>query len=147
MLIPKSQILDYIPQKPPFVMIDELVEASEKGFTTTFTIAEDNVLLENNRFKEVGLIENIAQTAAAGFTYLDKQNSASEEPKIGFIGSVNRLICHKTPNLHDKIETTVTPEMTFENITLVKGEVKLNGETIITCELKIAIISDTNIFE
>jgi len=62
-------ILKLIPQRPPFVMVGELIEYNETGFTSTFSIDADNIFVKNGRFTEEGILENIAQTAAAGAGY------------------------------------------------------------------------------
>lgn len=143
MKISKSEITHYIPQKEPFVMIDELLEATEEKFVSTYAIKENAVLNNGKELKEVGLIENMAQTVAAGFTFLDKSRAGSDEkPKVGFIGSLNRLKVSEIPSFGDVLITTVIPQMSFENITLVAAEVKIDERIIASCELKIAIVDE-----
>ena len=57
-----------IPQKPPMVMVDKLIFAEEKKVVTSFLIRRDNIFCSDGVFTEAGLIENMAQTAAAGDT-------------------------------------------------------------------------------
>ena len=61
-----------IPQRPPFVMIDKLLSFSETTTTTGLSIRADNIFVENGLFKEPGLVENIAQTAAARAGYVSQ---------------------------------------------------------------------------
>ena len=70
-----TNILSYIPQRPPFVMVDEIIDSGEKKTCSKFLIKEDNIFVENGFLKEPGLVENIAQTAAAraGYTYFSWQ--------------------------------------------------------------------------
>ena len=42
MLVEKTNIKTYIPQREPFVMIDSLIEANEIGFSSSFFINNDN---------------------------------------------------------------------------------------------------------
>jgi predicted hotdog family 3-hydroxylacyl-ACP dehydratase len=61
----EENVLNLIPQKPPFVMIGRLLHWDEKLTRTSFLVNDDNVFVEDGEFREPGLIENIAQTAAA----------------------------------------------------------------------------------
>lgn len=143
MLINKQEIAQYIPQKPPFMFVNALHKADEEEFLTTFEITEDCVLVESGELKEVGFIENMAQTVAAGFSYLERTTmSADSKPKIGFIGSVNRFKVNRKVKVGETLSTSIKLQMSFENITLVAGEVNVGDETVASCELKIAIVDD-----
>lgn len=138
MLINKENITSIIPQRAPFVMIDALLDASEKGFSTSFRITEENLFLENGVLSESALIENIAQTCAAGFGYL---NSLVEggEPKIGFIGAVTQVQVNNPAKLNDQVETSVEVLSTFDTIHLIEGKAKVDGEVLLSCQLKIVL--------
>jgi 3-hydroxyacyl-[acyl-carrier-protein] dehydratase len=138
MLISKENITSIIPQRAPFVMIDSLITANETGFNTEFKIHSDNLFLENGILSESSLIENIAQTCAAGFGYL---NSLIEggEPKLGFIGAVTHVQVIDSAKLDDVIETTVQILSTFDTIHLVEGTAKSNGNTLLSCQMKIVL--------
>lgn len=138
MLINKENITSIIPQRAPFVMIDSLIDANETGFNTNFEITSENLFLENGILSESSLIENIAQTCAAGFGYL---NSLVEggEPKLGFIGAVTQVQVEDTAKLNDLIETSVTVLSTFDTIHLVEGTAKSNGKVLLTCQMKIVL--------
>ena len=74
MSLPHQNILELIPQAPPFVMVDVLLYTDELSSRSRFIIKPDNVMVQNGCFTEGGLLENIAQTAAARAGYLAKQN-------------------------------------------------------------------------
>lgn len=137
MLLKKNNITKIIPQQPPFVMVDNLLKANEQGFESTFIVNEDNIFFSENKLQEPALIENIAQTVAAGFGFIDKQTGG--KPKIGFIGSVAKLKLHNLPDLGDLIKTKVVLLHQFENIHLVKGENYANGALLVECEMKIVV--------
>ncbi|PJA06186.1 MAG: hypothetical protein COX70_10020 [Flavobacteriales bacterium CG_4_10_14_0_2_um_filter_32_8] len=137
MLLTKENITEIIPQQAPFVMVDNLVSADETGFKSTFKVEENNLFLKDGKLQEPALIENIAQTVAAGFGFVDKQ--AGGKPKIGFIGGISKLNIHALPTLNKTIETTVTHLHQFENIYLIKGENFCDGELLVTCEMKIVV--------
>lgn len=131
-----SEILELIPQRDPIVMVHKVVSAEETKFVTQFEIKENNIFLVDGILQEPALIENIAQSAAAGFGTLAKQNGG-EKGGLGFIGSVTRLVCHQLPEVGNTIETTIEVGTKFGAITLIKGSNFLNGKLLLECEMKI----------
>ena len=137
MIVAKEAITDYIPHRAPFVMVDNLVSATREQFESDFTVTSDNVLVQEGFFQETGLIEHIAQTCAASFGYLDREEGG--EPKIGFIGAVSKVLVTELPPVVGTIRTVVTPLHQLGNIYLVKGESFLDGRILLGCELKIVV--------
>ena len=133
-----DEVLNYIPQRPPFVMIDSLYEKGEMHVTSGLTITEDNFMTENGEFKDGGIIENIAQTAAlyAGTKFKD----AGLEIPVGYIAGIKNVKIFKNPASGSKIYTTATLTNELMNIQIVNGEVKdENQELLASCELRIFI--------
>ena len=83
----ESDILELIPQRHPIVMVDKFLGIEDNVSRTEFTISEDNIFVNNGEFSECGLIEHIAQSAAARVGYVFK--SKDMPIPIGYIGSVN----------------------------------------------------------
>lgn len=138
MLIDKNTITNYIPQCFPFVMVDKLIAADETYFESEFEIAADNLFLEEGILSESALIENIAQTCAAGFGYVNSQKGEAAG-KLGFIGSVSRLEVKKAANQHDTITTKVNVISTFDTIHLIEGTAFKGEEELVTCQMKIVV--------
>jgi len=136
-VVTKENIENYIPHRPPFVMIDNLLSVSQERFESDFKIGPENLFLKDDFFQEGGLIENIAQTCAAAFGFLDSAQGA--EPKIGFIGAISRLELHELPPLYSKIRTEVMPTHQLGNIVLVTGRNYFEGRLLLECEMKIVI--------
>lgn len=138
MLISKDNITSFIPQRAPFIMIDELVTADEKGFTSNFEITEENIFIEDNVLSESALVENIAQTCAAGFGYVNSLKEDSE-PQLGFIGAVSRLSVLDNTETNAKLNTQVEILNTFDSIHLIQGAVYQNDKKLIECQMKIVL--------
>lgn len=138
MRINKEDITRYIPQRPPFVMIDSLIDADEKGFESRFEVAPSNLFLNDGVLSESSVIENIAQTCAAGFGYVNSQKGAGEG-QLGFIGAISRLKVHALPKLNDVIETKITVLNTFDAIHLIEGVASINNQPVLECQMKIVI--------
>jgi predicted hotdog family 3-hydroxylacyl-ACP dehydratase len=137
MLLNKENITKIIPQQHPFVMVDNLIIADKTGFKSTFKVLENNIFLIDGKLQEPALIENIAQTVAAGFGFIDNLNN--ENPKIGYIGGISKLKIYNLPELGREIETSIVHQYQFENIHLVKGQSYSNGEMLMECEMKIVV--------
>ncbi len=136
-----DDIKDYLPQRHPFIMVDKLVEADELKTVSKFLIKPDNLFCENGRFYEGGLIENMAQTVAAGAGYKLKKESGSR-PKIGVIGSVRNLKIEKRPNAGSELITESKLISLFDNAMVVECTVEENGITIAGCQINIFILEN-----
>ena len=136
----REDILKYIPQRAPMVMIHRLKEASESLAVTLFDIEEDNLFVEAGFLQESGLIENIAQTGAAmtGYNAIENQT----EVKLGFIGAVKKLKIHDKPALGQTIETRVKVTHEVFDYKVIKGEVYYQQQLIAECEMNIFIQPD-----
>ncbi len=128
----------YIPQRPPFVMVDKMLEKGDNYLISGFYIEASNVLCEHGKFKEGGLVENIAQTAAlfAGTKFVDQ----GKEIPVGYIAGIKDLFIYKLPAAGEHIVTKTTLTHELMNIQMVTGEVfNQNDEKIAECELRIFI--------
>ena len=136
-LVDKTHITDYIPQKPPIVMIDAIISCDDASVTTQLEVQADNIFVRDNFLQEPGVIENMAQTAAAKAGYEAKKQNA--EPFLGFIGAIKDLIIHTLPKVGDIIKTTVTVKMDVMGITLIGATSTCGNTKIADCEMKIVI--------
>ena len=137
MIVSQEDILSVIPQRPPFVMIDELLGCNEDSSSTTFRVAQDNVLVDNGELTEAGLIENIAQTAAAGVGYLMRQNGGTA--LTGYIAAIKNLAIYGLPRIGSVIDTTVTIDKQIFDVTMIHGSINSNSMLLAECEMKIFI--------
>ncbi len=132
-----DNIVDIIPQKPPFVMVDKLLAFSETTTTTGFIIKDDNIFVKNGIFREPGLVENIAQTAAARAGYVSK--TENKPVLVGYIGAVNNLQVFALPKTGDELITEITIENQIFDVTLISGKISCNGQLVAQCKMKIFI--------
>jgi len=134
----KINILELLPQRPPFVMLDALTHFDEVITRTRLQVTTDNIFVEKNSFTESGIIENIAQTCAARMGYINKYIQ-SDSVKIGFIGSIKDLIINKLPKTGDILNTTIEVVSEVFAITLVNAKVEVGDKLIASCEMKISL--------
>lgn len=137
MLAARVDIEKFIPQRKPMVMIHELHEADEHHAVTTFLVEEDNVFIDAGRFTEPGLVENIAQTAAAQVGYVCFQQN--KPVPIGYIAAVKDLSIHQLPPSGTQIRTVVEVMNVVMDITLIRGNVYQNHQLLCECEMRIFI--------
>ncbi len=129
---------ELLPQQEPFVMIGTLT-----GFTRTVTVTEtevkaDNIFVDNNHFSASGLMENIAQTCAARIGYVNKY-ILKKGIQLGFIGAVRNFEVAALPQVGDVLTTTVVVREEVFGMTLADATVAVNGNTLVTTEMKIAV--------
>ncbi len=119
------------------IMIDHLIENDETHTCTDFSIPANNVFVKNNVFLESGLIENMAQTAAAGGGYAYQQSKTTQP--ITYIGSISKLSIKKYPVVGDLIKTKTEILTSALNITLIRGTCFVGEELIAECEMKMVV--------
>lgn len=130
-----DNILELIPQRAPIVMVDEFVGIDENISRTRFTVYEENIFVDNNKLSECGLIEHIAQSAAARVGYIFKSNH--QPIPIGYIGSVNNFELNELPQVGDTVSTTIEILQEVFNITLIKAVCHIGDREIASCKMKI----------
>ncbi|MBQ0020708.1 MAG: pseudouridylate synthase [Bacteroidales bacterium] len=130
-------VLELLPQRPPFVMIDHLVHFDRILTQSELTVRRDNVFFDEGRLTASGLVENIAQTCAARMGYI---NMMSAQPvMLGFIGAVRNLQVHRTPVEGEVLTTSITVKEEVFQMTLVDANVMVGDEILVECEMKIAL--------
>lgn len=134
-LVAKSEIEKLIPQRPPMVMVHELLESSDHHAKTSLMIESNNLFVRNGKLREPGLIENIAQTAAAqvGYQCLEKMVAVP----IGYIASIKNLKIVNLPLINSAISTTVKVTNQILDVTVVEGYVEQEGAVVCSCEMRI----------
>lgn len=132
-----NNILALIPQAPPFVMIDGIIRSDKTQTRSTLKIKEDNIFVENGLFKEPGLLENIAQTAAAGVGF-EAQKESRPAP-IGYIGAVKNFEVFELPTVNTVLETEIAVLNRIFDVTVISGRVWNDNVLLAQCEMKIFV--------
>jgi 3-hydroxyacyl-[acyl-carrier-protein] dehydratase len=127
--------MKYIPQAAPFEMIDDLVTATATTAVTQFTVRENHLFVAHGCFTEPGLIENMAQTAAAGTGFMAAQEAAPVP--VGFIGAIKNFEVTRLPAIGDTIRTSTEVLHQVMNATVVQAYVHLDQKMIAQAEFKI----------
>lgn len=140
MQLAPQNILELIPQAPPFVMIGQLLYQDETTTRSSFKIEANNCMVFNGEFSEGGLMENIAQTAAARVGYITKQEN--KPVAGGYIGAVKDLEVLFLPKVGDALLTEIKIENQVFNVSVIIGQVWGNNELCASCEMKVFLNED-----
>ena len=140
MIFRDKEIFMLIPQRPPIVMVDVVWSADEQSADTGLTIQEDNIFVKDGLFRETGLIEHIAQSAAAFAGY--GTFVRGEEPKLGFIGEIKDCVFNLMPPVGSELRTHTQLVTEIGGIRLINAEVRLKDELVATCVMKFFLKDD-----
>ena len=142
------EILQLIPQRKPFVMVDTFETGEEPttagsltgaSCTTSLSVRLDNYfMLPSGEMSESGLIEHIAQSASALAGHVATQQGAVNPP-VGMIAEVKHFVCQRRPLANEHITTTVTMGFSFGSMTLCHGKSCIGNDTICEVDLKIFV--------
>jgi predicted hotdog family 3-hydroxylacyl-ACP dehydratase len=134
-MISGFDILDLIPQRPPMKMIDALVSADEKSARGQLFIQESNLFSEKGVLAEPGMVEFIAQTAAAYTGY--KNKTTNREVREGYIGAIRNLVIYGLPKINSRIESEIVVENEIVGYTIITGRVYQDNRLLAECEMRI----------
>ena len=132
-----ENITSLLPQRPPFVMIDKLLFSGETTTRSALLVRADNIFVENGELREPGLVENIAQTAAARAGYTSQMKN--EPVLIGYIGAVSGLEILELPKTGDELITEITIENQIFEVTIISGKITCDKKLMAQCKMKIFI--------
>lgn len=140
-------IQNYLPHRPPMLMVDLILNVDASFVETVFLIREDNIFVSNDVFIEAGLIENTAQTCSAivGKKYFFAEDGSENENinVIGFISAIKNLKIHQLPKAYDTIITRANLVSKFEGedytLCTMSCESLLGEKILLECEINLFI--------
>lgn len=134
-------MMQYIPQAPPFQMVDRLISTNEIQTICSFTIPEAHIFVDQGVFTEPGIIEHMAQTAAAGSGYAAAlENKAAP---VGFIGAIKNFKLHSLPTVGQTITTLIEVQHVIGEVQIVTATTTCDETPIAAAEFKIFLQSST----
>lgn len=134
-VISGESLLELIPQRPPVVMIDRFLGIKEGVSRAGLTVREENIFCAGGVLQEYGVIEHIAQAAAARIGYI--YCSRGEKIPVGFIGSVDKMTLYVLPEAGSEIETEIRVEQEVGEITLISARVTDGSRIVAEGRMKI----------
>ena len=139
-LLVGEELYKLIPQRNPIVMVDTFFCADEEGAETGLRVQSGNLFCKDGLLREPGMIEHVAQSAAAfaGYAPFTK----GESPKLGFIGEVKKFKIVRLPEVGEFLHTSLHVLGEAAGVTLISAETKSGEEVLATCQMKIFIKED-----
>lgn len=141
MLVSRDDVLKYIPQRMPIVVVHGLLSHSESTSTSGFVVEDNHLFVRDGKLLESGLMENIAQTSALrlGYHFAQQMSEGGEikDPPIGFIGALKNFKIFELPKVGSVIKCTVTVTYEVMGMQVVEATVKCEDRVIAECEMKI----------
>ena len=132
----KTCVLEFIPQRPPFVLVDNILSCDEAVVVTDFRVPQEHILVRDGALTESGVMENIAQTCAARIGWLNQDKPV----RIGVIGSINNFEYQTLPRCGETIITTVTVESSVFEAIIVHADIRRETEGIAKCDMKVFVM-------
>lgn len=135
-----EEILALIPQRAPIVMVDLLQNMNDSSAETGLLIKEDNIFVKDELLQEGGIIEHIAQSAAAFAGWRDSREGST--PKLGYIGEIKKMRLHQAPHIGNRLETQLEILGEAGGITLLSAITQVKGEIVAEGMMKIFLKED-----
>lgn len=123
-----KEIINALPHKTPFVMVDELLYMDTDKVKGKLTIKENNIFVKDGYFQEPGIIEHVAQVVGLKPTLEALQQGLSAP--LGYFATINNFKLYKLPKVNSDIETTIINEVVVKTAIKVNTKSESAGELI-----------------
>lgn len=136
-----AEINALIPQRQPFIFVDEILEYADKKVVAGFTVPRNHVLVQpDGVLTEAGLIEHFAQAIALyqGYEYFLKDLPAP----VGYIGSIKNIEILSLPSADQHLITKIEILSQMLGVTLVTGEVTIDGTVVARGEMRTVVVDE-----
>lgn len=132
------EVLELIPQRAPMVMVDRFDGIDAEGCAScSLEVRAENIFVDDGVMSECGVVEHMAQTAAARAGYLSRERG--EQVRIGYIGSVKGLVVDRLPRVGEVLHSQVEVKQEVFNVSLVEVVCSSEQGRVAACQMKIFI--------
>ncbi len=130
-----EEIYGLIPQRPPVLEVDTVWEISESSAETGLSVSADNIFVSGGKLRENGIIEHVAQSAAAFAGYDIWRQGLS--PRLGYIAEIKKFHIEALPPVGATLRTRLDVRSNDGGMTLLQAKVLSDGEEIASGQMKI----------
>jgi 3-hydroxyacyl-[acyl-carrier-protein] dehydratase len=136
-----DEILNLVPQRPPFLFIDKIRHKEDKKITTEKYVSESEDFFKghfpgNPIMPGVLLSEATFQSAAA----LMALRNGSLKGKTAVVTRINSTKFKSLVRPKDLLVIEVELVDELENASYLKGSIKVNGKTVMSNEFAVALV-------
>jgi len=126
---PSQEILERLPQKHPFLFVDECVERTDVKIMTTYKVSGEEDFFKghfpgNPIVPGVILQEAAFQSGALLMTYI------KPDSKLGVVSRVQDVKFRNFVKPGDLLEMEVTLDEQLDNAFYMKGKTRVNGKVV-----------------
>ena len=134
-----EDVIQFIPQREPIVMVDCLYDIDIENLTAKsgLTIVEENIFVKNNKLSYGGVIEHIAQSIALKSGYMGNLKSGNGKSSKGYIAAVKNMKYLNNIRIGDKLITEIKVVTQFQQISVVDAEVRKGNDLMASAQLQI----------
>lgn len=101
-----QELLELVPQRPPMLMVDQFLGISDGVSWSGLTVRPDNVFCTGGVFAAPGIVEHMAQSAAARAGYSFRKDGCPVP--LGFVASIEKMhFSGSLPRPGDSLRTSV----------------------------------------
>jgi len=133
-----NPIQQFLPQRPPFVMVDSILDVTDRAGVTQLAIRPDNLFVDDGELSAAGLLENMAQSCAARIGCINLTRGGCV--RDGVIGDIRNFTVLRNPVSGEVITTHIEIVEEVFNLTLANVETRVGDELIASASIKIALI-------
>ncbi|WP_303316746.1 ABC transporter permease [Flavivirga abyssicola] len=142
----KIDVSNFLPHRSPFLMVDKVLTLNDEHVSTSFKIKKDCLLVEDDYFNEIGLIENAAQTCSSivGKSFFNDDDIEGEGANlIGFISAVKKVTVFSCPKVDSTIISSarLTSRFDTNNYSICSLECNIHegASKLLSCEMNLVI--------
>jgi predicted hotdog family 3-hydroxylacyl-ACP dehydratase len=129
-------VTDYLPHRPPMLLVDRIDEVTKQSVTCRATIRPDCVFVQNGLVHPSAMIELVAQACAI---YVGVTNARDgERPQLGFIAGCREIsFAVDSLAVGDELTIVATKILGERQLAAFTGTVSRRGELCVTIELSV----------
>lgn len=129
-------VADYLPHRPPMLLIDRIDEVAENSATCHTTIKPDCIFAQDGLVHPSSMIEFVAQVCAI-FVGV-KAARSGEPPRLGFIiGCREVTFAINSFAVGDELTITATKILGEDQLAAFNGSVTRGGQVCMTIQLSV----------
>ena len=132
-----APIEQLVPHQPPFRWIDALVGCTETTAMAIATVTESHFASSDGRLLEIGLLECMAQTAAAAAAWRMLDHPSPSRRDAGMLAAINDFSCAARPPFGAQLVIEIRELKKFGPLLRLAGTVHWNSRLLAHGELTV----------
>lgn len=140
-------VKDHIPQREPFLFIDEVIDQTENSLTTKHILKGDEDFFRGHfpgrpLFPGVLMCEAVFQTGAL---YMSLKGTEILQNKTAVVTRIQNAKFKNMARPGDELHITVDFVETLANASFMKGKIKVNNKVIMNIEFAVALVDSAEV--